>query len=100
MSDIDEKPGLYPTPTRLAALRDAGRQTVFRLPTGGTRLYYDDGTYRTVNARFGELEAAGWVRVGGELHAAQPAQRRWRYLDLTAAGRAVLAAAESSGGAT
>jgi hypothetical protein len=83
---------LHPTPTRLDGLRAAGRQTLFRLPSGETRLYFDDGTYRTVNARVGELEAAGWLTVGGELHAAPMAsQRRWRYLDLTAAGRAVLA---------
>ncbi len=83
---------LYPTKTRLADVRAAGRQTVFRLPNGETRLYYDDGTYRTVNARFGELEQAGWVKVGAELLADPlPSRRRWRYLDVTALGEKVLA---------
>lgn len=83
---------LYPTPTRLADLAAASRHQVFRLPNGETRLYYDDGTYRTVNARIGELLTAGWVRVGGAFYSApNPAQRRWRYVELTGAGRAVLA---------
>jgi hypothetical protein len=82
---------LHPTPTRLADLAAAGRQELFRLPSDGEiRLYYSDGTYRTVTARVGELILVRWLRIGAELPA-DPPRARWRYLELTAAGRAVLA---------
>lgn len=79
---------LYPTPTRLADLRDVARQRVVRLPSGETRRYYLDGTYRTLNARMGEMEAAGWVQVGEET--GRIAEAHWRFMELADAGQAVL----------
>lgn len=81
MSDIEI------TEARRRYLLACGRHSVFRLPSGETRLYYDDGTYNSaVGAAIGELEAAGLVRVGAKLYAAGRAQREWRFLDLTGAG--------------
>ena len=49
---------LYPTPTRLALLRDVGAQRIVRQPSG-------DSTHEwaKVTGRMAELEHAGWVRL-------------------------------------
>jgi hypothetical protein len=74
--------GLFPTPTRLALLRD--------VDAGRVQMYTDRHTYLdawgVLDARISEARAAGWV----ELDEPTLAHRRpWR---LTDAGRAVLAA--------
>lgn len=75
------------TESRRRYLLACGRHSVMRLPSGETRLYYDDGTYNSaVGAAIGELEAAGLVRVGAQMFAAGRAYRQWRFLDLTGAG--------------
>jgi len=86
---------LFPTKTRLALLRDVGRGTVLRFPNGESRQHFDDGTYTVINALIGELEQAGWVRVGG-VETSGPYRsinQRARLWQLTRAGEAVLAAA-------
>jgi hypothetical protein len=83
--------GLSLTPERLADLRAAGRLDVFRLPSGETRLYFSDSTYRTVNVRAGELLAAGLLRVGAQVYAPSAQRKGWRYVVLTRAGTKALA---------
>lgn len=77
---------LYPTPTRLALLRDAADGYVHRFGSVDT-----DRSGRVVIARIAELERAGWVKLD------PPVADRWRFWRLTPAGRAVL---DAHGGAS
>ena len=85
MSDIDAEPGLYPTKTRLALLADIDAGSAYQTWEG----WYVDGI--KIEARFREAENAGWAVIDTNVSG-------WA-LALTDAGRAVLAAADSPGGA-
>lgn len=88
---------LYPTKTQLALMRDIACGAVLRFPNGETRCYWDDGTYSQVNARVGDMERAGWTRVGGVVTSGpyQHPTQRPRLIQLTRDGEAVLAAVEA-----
>ena len=49
---------LYPTPTRLALLRDVGAQRIVRQPSGAST-----HEWATVTGRMADLERAGWVHL-------------------------------------
>jgi hypothetical protein len=87
--------GLYPTPTRLALLRDVADPETsvlehwsWRTDKRYTEIRYPDGDRRQANARIEELRAAGWVRLGSPSHPSMYASRPW---ELTDAGRKLFA---------
>lgn len=76
----------YPTPTRLALLRDVAAGEVCCYRNGESYLGTGD---RRVTARMAELRAAGWVELAVLTHtrADDVTYQQWR---LTDAGRAML----------
>lgn len=71
---------LYPTPSRLALLRDVDAGNVFRDRLGDDYISAD----RKVSDRIGAMERAGWVERFG------PTEDRFEHWRVADAGRAVL----------
>lgn len=62
---------------------------VWRLPSGETRQYYDDGTYLLRNGIVGVMADAGYVTVGAEDSPPQARGQVWRLVEPTTEGTAV-----------
>lgn len=73
---------LFPTPTRLALLRDIAAGNLRWSPPNGFTV-----RCTAVNARIDEFDRAGWIEITNV--------DRWQHAALTAAGRAVLDAADA-----
>jgi hypothetical protein len=81
---------LYPTPTRLALLRDVQAGQIRRVTPRERDPYVMHFTSYRVTAQVAEVEQAGWVELDpDDLEEAGPFQIQ--HYRLTAAGRKVLA---------
>jgi hypothetical protein len=75
---------LYPTPTRLALLREVATGEAWQKSTGHTVVEQINGRVRNVTVRIAEMQQAGWIVLTPMRFGA----KRW---DLTDAGTAALA---------